>query len=49
VVGEWIKSIAKLWHWYAENGNGKEMNVWWKSLMEHQCDQQENFYHTLDL
>ena len=33
-------------YWYAENGNGKEMVIWWKLLMEHQCDQHENCSHT---
>ena len=31
------------------SGDGNEMTVWWKSLIEHQCDEHENCYHTQDL
>ena len=37
VVGEWI------------DGDGKEMAIRWKSLLDHLCDQHENCYHNQDL
>ena len=52
VVGEWIKSITNHMYWCAvktPGGDGKEMAIRWKSLMEHLCDQHENCYHTQDL
>jgi len=48
VVGEWIKSITSHMYWCAAKspgGNGKEMTIWWKLLMEHLRDQHENCYH----
>jgi len=52
VVGEWIKSITNHMYWCAAKspgGDGKEMAIRWKSLIDHLCDQHENCYHTQDL
>ena len=48
VVGEWIKSITNHLYWCAASspeGDGHEMVVRWKSLMEHICDRHDECYH----
>ena len=48
VVGEWIKSITNHMYWCAASlpqGDGDQMVVQWKSLMELLCDQHDSCYH----
>ena len=48
VVGKWIKSISNHLYWCAASspeGDGDEMVVRWKSLMEHICDRHDECYH----
>ena len=48
LVGDWVKSITNHLYWCAASapeGNGDEMAVRWKSLMEHLCDQHDRCYH----
>ena len=48
LVGDWVKSITNHLYWCAASapeGDGDEMTVRWKSLMEHLCDQHDQCYH----
>ena len=48
VIGEWIKSITNHLYWCVASspeGDGDEMVVRWKSLMEHICDRHNAYYH----
>jgi len=48
VIGEWIKSITNHLYWCVASspeGDGDEMVVRWKSLMEHICDRHDECYH----
>lgn len=48
LVGEWTKSITNHLYWCAASspdGDGDQMVVRWKSLMEHLCDQHDQCYH----
>ena len=47
MVNDWIKSITNHLCWCAASpgGDGNEMAVRWKSLMEHICDRHNECYH----
>ena len=48
MVNDWIKSITNHLYWCAASspeGNGNEMLIRWKSLMEHICNKHDECYH----
>ena len=48
MVNDWIKSITNHLYWCAASspeGNGNEMLIRWKSLMEHIYDKHDECYH----
>ena len=48
MVNDWIKSITNHLYWCVASspeGDGNEMAVRWKSLMEHICDRHNECYH----
>ena len=48
VVGDWTKSITNHMYWCTASspeGDGEQMVVKWKSLMEHICDKHDECYH----
>ena len=48
MINDWIKSITNHLYWCAASspeGDGNEMAIRWKSLMEHICDRHDECYH----
>ena len=48
MVNEWIKSITNHLYWFAASspeGDGNEMAIQWKSLMEHIYDRHDECYY----
>ena len=48
LINEWVKSITNHMYWCtasAPDGDGEQMAIRWKSLMDHLCDNHEGCYH----